>query len=102
MDIYHPIMKKIANRRSIRLAVIVTILLVSFIAVKAIELHKKNVELQKKIEALDASLESVMAENEELKEKKDRGFSEEELFEIARQRLGLLFPNEILFIPEDP
>ena len=31
----------------------------------------------------------------------DAGGAGEELFEIARQRFGLLFPNEILFVPED-
>lgn len=97
-----PITRKIANRRSIRLAVFVTLLIVSVLFVKALMLREKNIELQKKQAALSAVLSEEQEENAELKAAKDRGFTEEELFEIARQRFGLLFPNEILFVPEDP
>ena len=96
-----PISRKIANRRSIRLAVFVTLLLVAVFLVKGFMLRQKNLELKQKQEALAAVLSEEQAENEELKEKKNKGFTEEELFEIARQRFGLLFPNEILFVPED-
>jgi len=101
MEKPRPVKTKIANRRSMRLVVFVSLLVISVLFVKALILREKNLELRKKQEALQATYASEQAENDELKAESSRGFTEEELFEIARQRFGLLFPNEILFVPED-
>lgn len=47
-----------------------------------------------------ASVEEASRKQEELEERKDRPLTEEEMIEIARRRFGLLFPNEIRFLPK--
>jgi len=93
--------RKLAGKRTVRLAFLLTLVLLMVLFVKAVSLREKRLELQRKQALLEATLSEEEAKNEELNGEKNRELTEEEIFEIARKRLGLLFPNEIFFIPED-
>lgn len=101
MDERESVLKKRRNRRSVSLAIIVTLILAAVLFTKGYLLREKNLELRRKQAAVASQIAEEQEKNDELKQKKSRGYTEEELFEIARQRFGLVFKNEILLIPED-
>lgn len=94
------IRKRKANKRAVILVVIVTLIAAAIFLIQAIRLNRENQVLEKQKEALEASL----VDEEELKafleENKDKDLTREELIELARERFGLVFPDEILFLPE--
>ena len=90
-----------AYRIGVILAIIVAAVFVAFFAVRIIRIRIENEELIRNESAL---LESVKAEKERqaaLESEKGRSLTPEEMIELARQRYGLVFPNEILFLPDD-
>ena len=66
-----------------------------------IRLYKNNQILNRNIEALEEHVDRVLKENEELEEKRSHPLTEDEMIRIARDKFGLVFPNEIVIVPED-
>ena len=92
---------KRAYRVGVILAIIVAAAFVAFFAVRTIRIRMEDEELMRNEAAL---LESVKAEKDRmaaLESEKGRELTPEEMIELARQRYGLVFPNEILFLPDD-
>ena len=88
-------------RRSVTLIVIAALLIAAVLSVKMIRLYKENQTLNRNIEAMEEHLEEAREENEALEEKRNHPLSEDEMIRIAREKLGLVFPNEIILIPEN-
>ena len=88
-------------RRSVTLIVIAALLIAAVLSVKMIRLYKENQTLSRNIEAMEEHLEEAREENEALEEKRNHPLSEDEMIRIAREKLGLVFPNEIILIPEN-
>lgn len=88
-------------RRSVTLIVIAALLIAAVLSVKMIRLYKENQTLNRNIEAMEEHLEEAREENESLEEKRNHPLSEDEMIRIAREKLGLVFPNEIILIPEN-
>lgn len=57
-------------------------------------------EYAKEQALIQEKLDAASKRQEELKAKKNRELTLEERIEILRNRFGLLFPNEIMFIPK--
>ncbi len=90
-----------ANKRSVTLAVIVTFVFVAVFSVLILNKYHENELLRANEAALQESVSQEEARNEILEEKKDRDLTLEEIIELARQRFGLVFSNEIIFVPKD-
>ena len=95
------IRRRRANKRAVILAVIVLLVIAVIFAVQAVRLHRENEILKKYKEALEESLVSEEEIRAFLEENKDKDLTREELIELARERFGLIFPDEILFLPEE-
>ena len=95
------IRRRRANKRAVILAVIVVLVIAAIFLWQAIRIGRENRILQKQKEALEESLISEEEIRAFLEENKDKDLTREELIELARERFGLLFPDEILFLPEE-
>lgn len=95
------IRRRRANKRAIILAVVVLLVIAVIFTVQAVRLHRENEILKKQKEALEESLISEEEIRAFLEENKDKDLTREELIELARERFGLIFPDEILFLPEE-
>ncbi len=95
------IRRRRANKRAIILAVAVLVIIAGIFLIQAIRIGRQNRILEKQKEALEESLISEEEIRAFLEENKDKDLSREELIELARERFGLVFPDEILFLPEE-
>ena len=90
-----------AQKRTVIFVAVVTLLFAAFISVKIIQTRRETEKLKENRAALESSLSIEEARAELLREREEKGLSLEEIIEIARERYGLVFPNEILFEPEE-
>jgi len=90
-----------AGKRSVKLVVIVAAVLAVVLTFSIVRLYRENKTLQKNIEALNNNVEIAQEKNQELNERRNTPLSEEEMIRIAHEKFGLVFPNEIVFVPED-
>ena len=90
-----------AGKRSVKLVVIAALVLAAALTFSIIRLYRENRTLQRNIEALNNNVEIAEEKNQELIERKNTPLSEEEMIRVAHEKFGLVFPNEIVFIPED-
>ena len=95
------IRKKRANKRAVILAVAVLLIAAAVFVIQAIRIRQENRILEKQKAALEESLYDEEELAAFLEENKDKDLTREELIELARERFGLVFPEEILFIPEE-
>ena len=99
------IRRRRANKLAIILGMIVLLVAATVFAIMAWQLYKENKVLKKQLAPMEESKKELIVDNEELRafleEYKDKGLTREELIKIARERFGLVFPDEILFIPEE-
>lgn len=96
-------MKKKVHGKSHRIF-LASVLAVALIAatvftVSVLNKQSRLEELRRSETALREKIAILEARKEELLEKKKRELTEDEKIQIARVRFGLMFPNEILFIP---
>ncbi len=90
-----------AQKRTVIFVAIVTLIFAAFISVKIIQTWQETEKLKENRAALESSLSIEEARAELLRERDEKGLSLEEIIELARERYGLVFPNEILFEPEE-
>ena len=95
------IRRRRANKRAIILGVIVLAVISVIFIIQAIRLHRENEILEKQKAAYEEKYEKLKEFNTYLEENKDKELTREELIEIARDRFGLVFPDEIYMIPEE-
>ena len=92
--------KRIA-KRNVTLIVIAALLLTAVLSVQIFRVWRANRVLDRNIEALEQNLTQALEENEALEEKRSHPLSEDDMIRIAREKFGMLFPNEIMFVPEN-
>jgi len=95
------IRRRKANRRSLILVALVAVVLVVVLSVGILSLQKENARLQESRDALQKNVEAELQKNEALQEQKDAPLSDEEIEDIARDRFGLAYPDEIILVPEE-
>ena len=66
-----------------------------------VSLHLKQNDLLSKAERLDAEISQMNETINELQAEIDRPFDDEYVAEIAREKLGLRYPQEIVFYSTD-
>lgn len=93
--------KKVQNRFSMFLVMVVVVLILIVVAVKRVELGKTLQANQEKIDELNVHIAEEEAEAERLKEYAKYVTTDAFRIQVAHDKLGLVFPNEIIFKEED-
>ena len=83
------------------LVALVAVVLVVVLSVGIISLKKENDRLSEQRDALKINVQEEQERNELLQEEKDAPLSDEEIEDIARDRFGLAYPDEVILVPED-
>lgn len=69
--------------------------------VPALKKRKENEALLKEQEAYMESVAEAQSWAAELQELRNQELTEKQIIEIAREKFGLVFPDEIQFVPEE-
>ena len=89
--------KRVQNRFSMFLATLVVVLILVLVGVKSIELRDKIDQKRTEAAQLEAQIEAEMQRTLEIealgKEVQTKGYIED----VAREKLGLVYEDEILF-----
>ena len=93
--------KKVQNRFSMFLVLIVVVLILIVVAVQRVELGKILEANQEKIDILNEHIAEEEAEAEGLKEYAKYVTTDAFRIQVAHDKLGLVFPNEVIFKEED-
>ena len=75
-------------------------MLIVVLSVASISLHEKNQNYKEQEAKLEAQLEEQRARSEEIDELEEYVGTDEYVEDVAKEKLGLINPNEILFKAE--
>lgn len=78
----------------------VIVMLTVVLSVASISLHEKNQNYKEQEAKLEAQLEEQRARSEEIDELEEYVGTDEYVEDVAKEKLGLINPNEILFKAE--
>lgn len=88
------------HKRSILSISAVILLLVAVVTVNGISLQAKEKEYNAQVEELQSQLADEKAKADEIEELEKYVGTDEYIEEIAKEKMGLVYPNEIIFKPE--
>lgn len=95
-------MRKVqGNQRGVIIAALVALVIVAFFAFMIIKVQKENAIMEQSQKVLESSIAEEKARQKELESQVGKGLTEEDIIRIARDRFGLIFPNEIMFVPKE-
>ncbi len=91
--------KKNRQLRKFRFAITIVIAIIICLVInyQRINLKKKQLEYNNKITRLDVRLDEEKARSEEIEEFKAYVQTKQFAEDVAREKLGLVYPNEIIF-----
>ena len=92
--------RMLEHRLSILVISSVIVILGVTLSVASISLHKKNQEYKVQEEELEKQLEEENLRAEEIDELEEYVGTDEYIEDVAKEKLGLVYPNEILFEAE--
>lgn len=75
----------------------VIVMLTAVLSVASISLHEKNKNYKEQEAKLEAQLQEEMEREEEIAELEEYVGTDEYIEDVAKEKLGLIYPNEILF-----
>jgi len=84
---------------SVRVITLVVVMLLIMISIKSFSLFRKQQANTKKAEELTRQIASEQARSQEIDAYQDYVSTDAYVEQIARDRLGLAYPDEILFRP---
>lgn len=79
----------------------VVVLMLIFVSVASLSLRAKNENNQERIEELQAQIEAENQKTEEIEEYKKYVKTKKYAEEVAKDKLGLVYEDEIIFKAED-
>ena len=83
------------------LVAFVAVVLVVVLSVGIISLKKENDRLAEQRDTLKVNVQAEEQRNERLEEEKNAPLTDEDIEDIARDRFGLAYPDEVILVPED-
>ena len=92
-----PYRKRHQNRFSMFLVSLVVLMIMVVVAVRSVELQQKIEGYDTQIASLNAQIEAENARAEEIEEYRKYTQTKAYVEEVAKERLGLVYPDEILF-----
>ncbi len=93
--------KKLQNRTSMTLIIMIVVVLLLVVGIKGYGLRKEREQLQAQYEANQATLQELEQEAMEIEEYKKYMQTPQYYEEMAKEKLGMVYENEIIFVPED-
>ena len=88
------------HRLSILMISGVIAILAIMLSVSSISLHAKNQKYKEQEAELTSQIEEQAIYAEEIEEFEEYAYSDEYIEDVAKEKLGMAYPNEILFKPE--
>ena len=79
----------------------VVVLMLIFVSVASLSLHASNADKQERIEELEAQIEAEEEKAEEIEEYSKYVQTKKYAEEVAKDKLGLVYEDEIIFKAED-
>lgn len=79
----------------------VLVLLVVFVSIASLNLRAQNADKQRRIKELEAAFEEEQERAEEIEEYAKYVQTKKFIEEVAKERLGLVYEDEIIFKAED-
>ena len=89
------------RRKNLCVVAIVVLVLCCIVYYKKVDSDAKNVEYQKRIEELEKQKKKQEQRADEIDDYKVYVQTKKYIEEEARTKLGLVYPNEIIFEPEE-
>lgn len=93
--------KKMQNRTSMLLIMTIVLVLLLVVGIKGYGLTKQRDALQEEYTANEKVIQEMEAEAQEIEEYKKYMQTPQYYEEMAKEKLGLVYENEIIFVPED-
>lgn len=93
--------RRFQNRAGILLATVVVLILVTVVSIKSVGLLQKARELETKEAALESQIEAENQRSEEIAEFEKYTETRKYIEDTAKEKLGLVYPGEIIFRNED-
>lgn len=88
------------RRTGISVIAILVLIICGIIMYKTIQVDKDLAAARDKLESLEKELTEAESEELVISEKKDYIGSDEYIEDIAREQLGLVYPDELLIVPD--
>lgn len=79
---------------------VVVLVLLAVLAVRSSDLKKRNASYEAELVQLEQDIEAEKARTEEIEEMKEYMQSDEYAEQVAKDKLGLVYEDEIVFKPE--
>ena len=92
--------RNVRHRLSMFAIILVVIILLACLSVKTMKLRSRVSEYDERVTRLEEEIADEEARAEELDEREIYIQTKQYVEEIARDRLGLVYPGEILLVPE--
>lgn len=93
--------KRVENRFSMFLVTLALLMILVVVSVSSVKLRDKLDTLEAQSAALEAQIEAEKERSEEIETLRKRSQTKEYYEEIAKEKLGLVNPDEIVFKAED-
>ncbi len=93
--------KKKNIRKEIPVIFAAVVIMCIIIGIRSLTLYKESCELAKKQEALAVRIESEEKRKEELEDLEKYMKTKKYMEEVAKSKLGLVYPDEILIQPDN-
>lgn len=93
--------KKKENRLGMLMVTITVLMLLIVVSVKSVQLHQKLEANQARIAQLELQLKAEEARTAEIEEYGKYTQTKKYVEEVAKDKLGLVYEDEIIFMPEN-
>ncbi len=93
--------KRKKRRTGLGITALMVLLICGIVVYKRQELSKSNVRIEAKIKELQEDIKDAEEEAKDIKKKKAYVQTQEFIEEMAREKLGLVYKDEIIFKTED-
>lgn len=92
---------KESSKISMRVITVVVLFLFGILTYKTIELKEEASAYQSTIDGYEKDMKELKKEREEIEELRDYVNTDSYIEEVAREKLGLVYENEIVFETDD-
>ena len=92
---------KESSKISMRVITVVVLFLFGILTYKTIELKEEASTYQSTIDGYEKDMKELKKEREEIEELRDYVNTDSYIEEVAREKLGLVYENEIVFETDD-
>lgn len=89
------------NKLALTLVMITVLMLVVVVLIRGSELHKLQEGYDKEIEALQEKIDAESERAEEIEEYRKYTQTDKFAEEVAKDKLGLVYEDETIFVPEE-